>query len=45
MMKDFFKTLLIFLGAASAFLIGLYLGGESVKSKISDFQEDLEEKK
>lgn len=44
-MKDFFKSLLIVLVAASAFLIGLYLGGEKEKSKISDFQEDLEEKK
>ena len=44
-MKDFFKSLLILLAAASAFLVGLYFGGENVKSKISDFQKDTEEKK
>lgn len=41
-MKDFFKYLFILLTASTAFLIGFYLGEEKVKSKISDFQEDLE---
>lgn len=44
-MKDFFKILLLFLSASSAFLIGLYLGGEKEKAKIPDFQEDLEKNK
>lgn len=44
-MKDLFKVLLIFLAASSAFFIGFYLGGEGVKSKIPNFQEDSEEDK
>jgi hypothetical protein len=42
-MKDFFKVLLFLIAASSAFLIGFYLGGEGIKSKIPEFQEDSEE--
>lgn len=44
-MKDFFKSLFLLLAASCAFCIGFYLGGEKVKSKISNFQEDSGEKK
>jgi hypothetical protein len=44
-MKDFLKSLFIIFATSAAFLIGLYLGEEKVKGKISDFQEDLEERK
>lgn len=44
-MKDFFKFIFLLLAASSAFLIGLYLGEEKVKSTISNFQEDSEEKR
>ncbi|MFP4081333.1 MAG: hypothetical protein ACLFVG_01100 [Candidatus Aminicenantes bacterium] len=43
-MKDIWRSLLAILVASSAFLLGFYLGGEKIKSKIPDFQEDLEEK-
>ncbi len=42
-MKDFFKILLILLAASSAFWIGFYMGGEEVKNKFPDFQEESEE--
>jgi len=42
-MKDFFKTLFAILLTSSAFLIGLYLGSEKVKSKYPDFQENQED--
>jgi hypothetical protein len=42
-MKDFLKVLLFIVAASSAFLIGFYLGGEGIKSKIPEFQEDSEE--
>jgi len=44
-MKDFLKSLFIIVATSAAFLLGLYIGEEKVKGKISDFQEDLEEKK
>jgi hypothetical protein len=44
-MKDFLKSLFIIFATSAAFLIGFYLGEEKVKAQISDFQEDLEEKK
>ena len=44
-MKDFLKSLFIIFATSAAFLIGLYIGEEKVKGKISDFQEELEEKK
>lgn len=44
-MNNFFKSLLIFLAASSAFLVGFYLGEEKVKAKIPDFQEELEKSK
>jgi hypothetical protein len=44
-MKDLFKTLLLFLSASAAFVIGFYIGGEKVKTRIPDFQEDREEAK
>ena len=44
-MKDLFKSLFIIFATSAAFLLGLYIGEERVKTKISDFQEDLEEKK
>ena len=43
-MKNILKSLLAIFVASSAFLIGFYLGGEKIKSKIPDFQEELEEK-
>jgi len=42
-MKDFLKALLFLIAASSAFLIGFYLGGEGVKSRIPNFQEESEE--
>ncbi len=42
-MKDLIKLLLILLAASSAFFIGFYLGGEGMKSKIPNFQEDVED--
>ena len=44
-MRDFLKSLFIIFAASTAFLLGLYIGEEKVKAKISDFQEELEEKK
>ena len=44
MLKNIFKSFLALLVASSAFLIGFYLGEEKIKSKIPDFQEDIEEK-
>jgi hypothetical protein len=44
-MKDLFKTLLLFISASAAFVIGFYMGGEKVKTRIPDFQEETEEKK
>lgn len=44
-MKDFLKTLLVILTTSSAFLIGFFLGEEKIKSKISNFQEDSDEKR
>jgi len=41
--KDFLKVLLFLFAAGSAFLIGFYLGGEGIKSKIPEFQRDSEE--
>ena len=43
-MKDLFKSLFAILITSSAFLFGLYLGSEKVKSKYPDFQEETEEK-
>ena len=43
-MKNICKSFFAFIVASSAFLIGFYLGTEKVKSKIPDFQEDVEEK-
>jgi hypothetical protein len=43
-MKDFIKSLFILFAASSVFLIGFYLGEEKVRSKISDFQNELEGK-
>jgi len=43
-MKDFFKVLFTILIFSSAFMVGLYLGEEKVKGKVSNFQEDREEK-
>jgi len=43
-MKNIFKSLFAFLVASSAFLIGFYLGEEKIKSKIPNFQEELEDK-
>ena len=43
-MKNILKSLLAILVASSAFLIGFYLGEEKIKSRISDFQEDSEDK-
>lgn len=42
-MKDFFKVIIFLIAASSAFLIGFYLGGEGIKSKIPKFQKDSEE--
>lgn len=39
-MKNIFRSLLAFLVASSAFLIGFYLGEEKIKSKIPNFQEE-----
>ncbi|MGD2246123.1 MAG: hypothetical protein PVI11_06215 [Candidatus Aminicenantes bacterium] len=44
-MRDFFKTLLLVLSASAAFIIGFYVGGEKVKTRIPNFQEDTEENK
>lgn len=44
-MKDLFKVLLLFLSASAAFVVGFYVGGEKVKGRIPDFQEDIEEAK
>lgn len=44
-MKDLLKSLFIIFATSAAFLIGLYIGEEKVKAKISDFQDELEEKK
>lgn len=44
MMKNIFKSFLALLVASSAFLIGFYIGEEKTKSKIPNFQEDLEAK-
>jgi hypothetical protein len=44
-MKDLFKTLLLFISASAAFVIGFYMGGEKVKTRIPDFQEEKEEPK
>ncbi len=44
-MKDLFKTLLFFLSASAAFFIGFYMGGEKVKTRIPNFQEETEETK
>jgi hypothetical protein len=44
-MKDFLKVLLFIVAACSAFLIGFYLGGEGIKSKIPEFQKDSEEER
>lgn len=44
MMKNIFKSFFTLLVASSAFLIGFYLGKEKIKSKISNFQEDLDVK-
>ncbi len=44
-MRDLFKTLLLFISASAAFVIGFYMGGEKVKTRIPDFQEETEEKK
>lgn len=44
MMKNIFKSFFALFLASSAFLIGFYLGKEKVKSKIPNFQEDLEAK-
>jgi hypothetical protein len=41
-MKDFFKILFTILVFSSAFIVGLYLGEEKVKSKVPNFQEDKE---
>ena len=43
-MKDLIKSLFFILAASSLFMLGFYLGEEKVKSKISNFQEDLEGK-
>jgi hypothetical protein len=42
---NFFRSLFVILATSAAFLLGLYIGEEKVKTKIADFQEDLEEKK
>ena len=44
-MRDFLKTLLLILSASTAFFIGYYLGGERLKAKILNFQDELEETK
>jgi len=44
-MKDLFKTLLLILSASTAFFIGYYLGGERLKAKIPNFQDELEDTK
>ena len=44
MIKNIFKSFLTLLVVSSAFLVGFYLGEEKVKSKIPEFQEDLESK-
>ncbi len=41
-MKDLFKVFFTILIFSSAFLVGLYLGEEKVKAKVSDFQDDVE---
>jgi len=45
LMKDLFKTLLLILSASTAFFIGYYLGGERLKAKIPNFQDELEDTK
>ena len=42
-MRDTFKAMIAFLVVASGFFIGFYFGEEKVRSKISNFQEELEE--
>jgi hypothetical protein len=42
-MKDFFKTILTTMIIVSAFLVGFHLGKTREKSKIPNFQEDIEE--
>ncbi len=42
---NFFRSLFVIFVTSAAFLLGLYIGEEKVKAKISNFQEDLEEKK
>jgi len=42
-MKDFFKVLFTIIIFSSAFFVGLYLGEEKVKAKVSDFQDDVGE--
>ena len=44
-MRDLLKTLLLILSASTAFFIGYYLGGERLKAKIPNFQDELEETK
>jgi len=43
-MKDILKALFTLLIFSSAFFVGLYIGGEKVKDKIPNFQEDIEKK-
>lgn len=42
-MKNIIKSFLAFVLASSSFLIGFYLGQETIKSKIPNFQEDTED--
>lgn len=42
-MRDIFKAFMALLIVASGFFIGFYFGEEKVKSKITEFQKDLEE--
>jgi hypothetical protein len=39
-MKDFFKTLIMIIAVASAFILGFHFGKEKEKAKIPEFQED-----
>ncbi len=41
-MKDLFKVFFTILIFSSAFLVGLYLGEEKLKSKVPNFQDDIE---
>ena len=40
MMKDILKTILALFVFSSLFFVGFYYGGEKVRSKYPDFQDD-----